>query len=478
MAGISTLGIGSNLDLNVQMDQLEAMERRRLEPLTTQKASYDAQISAFGKMQSSLEKLKKAAEDLKKYGDISTTKVNGEYKAFDVKTDGKAVAGVHDVLVTQLAKAQTIATQGQSDNKKLLGSDADERTITITQPSQKEDKDKIVIKLDKESTSLIEIADAINKADKGVSASVIKDKNNEYHLVVTSKKEGTDNRISINVDGDDELAKILNVESVIDDKGIVTLNTDKDNGMVQKVVPQTALLEIDGFELESQTNEAKDLFPGLTLTLKKESENGKADHLIVSEDIEPAKVKIKAWVEAYNEFQTLASELTKYTPTEKGTAPDKTNGPLIGDSTLRGIQSTLRTQVRTAQDSGEMNLLNKMGIKQKLDGTLEIDNKKLDAALKENPTSIKVFFAGDGEKTGFGTQNFNFLKDTLDSKEGTLHNATDGIQKKKKNLDKRIEQTNKQIESTMDMYRRQFQNLDKMMTSLNSTSNSLGRLLG
>ncbi|WOB89658.1 flagellar filament capping protein FliD [Providencia sp. PROV175] len=478
MAGISTLGIGANLDLNVQMDQLEAIERRRLEPLTTQKASYDAQISAFGKMQSSLEKLKKAAEDLKKYGDISTTKVNGEYKAFDVKTDGKAVAGVHDVLVTRLAKAQTIATQGQTDNKKLLGSDASERTITITQPSQKEAKDKIVIKLDKESTSLIEIADAINKTDKGVTASVIKDKNNEYHLVVTSKKEGTENRISIKVDGYDELAKILNVESVMDDKGVVTLNTDKDSGMVQKVAPQTALLEIDGFELESQTNEAKDLFPGLTLTLKKESENNKADHLIVSEDIEPAKVKIKAWVDAYNEFQTLASELTKYTPTEKGTAPDKSNGPLIGDSTLRGIQSTLRSQVRTAQDSGEMNLLNKMGIKQKLDGTLEIDNKVLDKALKENPTSVKVFFAGDGEKTGFGTQNFNFLKDTLDSKEGTLHNATDGIQKKKKSLDKRIEQTNKQIENTMDLHRRQFQNLDKMMTSLNSTSNSLGRLLG
>lgn len=65
MAGIATLGIGANLDLNNQMDQIEAVERRRLEPLTTQKASYDAQISAFGKMQSSLEKLKKAAEILK-----------------------------------------------------------------------------------------------------------------------------------------------------------------------------------------------------------------------------------------------------------------------------------------------------------------------------------------------------------------------------------------------------------------------------
>ncbi|WP_323086285.1 flagellar cap protein FliD N-terminal domain-containing protein, partial [Providencia alcalifaciens] len=130
MAGISTLGIGANLDLNVQMDQLEAMERRRLDPLTQQKASYDAQISAFGKMQSSLEKLKKAAEDLKKYQDISTTKVSGEYKAFDVKTDGKAIAGVHDVKVNQLAKAQTIATKGVDDNKKLLGNGATERTIT------------------------------------------------------------------------------------------------------------------------------------------------------------------------------------------------------------------------------------------------------------------------------------------------------------------------------------------------------------
>lgn len=476
MAGISTLGIGANLDLNVQMDQLEAMERRRLDPLTAQKASYDAQISAFGKMQSSLEKLKKAAEDLKKYGDISTTKVNGEYKAFDVKTDGKAVAGVHDVTVERLAKAQTIATKGQKDNKELLGNGAAERTITITQPSQKENKDKIVIKLDNEHTSLIEIADAINKTDKGVSASVIKDKDNVYHLVVTSKKEGTENRISINVEGDDKLADILNVDSVMDDKGNVTLaNT---TGMEQKVPPQTALLEIDGFQLESQTNEAKDLFPGLTLTLKKESEDGKADHLIVSEDIEPAKAKIKAWVDAYNEFQTLATELTKYTPTEKGTAPDKSNGPLIGDSTLRSIQSQLRTQVRTTQDSGELNLLNKMGIKQKLDGTLEIEDKKLDKALKENPSSVKVFFAGDGKETGLGTQNFNFLKDTLDNKEGTLHNATDGIQKKKKSLDKRIEQTNKQIENTMEQHRRQFQNLDKMMSSLNSTSNSLGRLLG
>ncbi|EKT62201.1 flagellar filament capping protein FliD [Providencia burhodogranariea] len=475
MAGIATLGIGANLDLNKQMDQLEAMEKRRLEPLTIQKISYDAQISAFGKIQTSLAKLKNAAEDLKKYGDISTTKVSGEYKSFDVKTDGKAVAGVHDVLVTQLAKAQTLATKGHDDDKKLLGNSNAERTIKITQPAEKE---PTILKLDNAHTSLIEIADAINKTDKSVTAAIIKDKTSNYHLVVTSKKEGTDRRISINVEGDDTLANILNVVSEVDSHGNVILKNTDNIGMEQKVAPQNAHLTIDGFELESQTNEEKDLFPSLTLTLKKESEDKKSDHLIISEDIEPAKVKIKAWIDAYNEFQSLARELTKYTPTNKGTTPDKSNGSLIGNSALRGIQSQLRALVRNPQDSGNINLLNKMGVKQKLDGTLEIDNKKLEKVLKENTSNIKVFFVGDGDKTGFGTENFNFLKETLDIREGTLHNATNGVQKKKKSLDKRIEQTNKQIQNTLELHRRQFQNLDKMMSSLNSTSNSLSRLLG
>lgn len=64
---------------------------------------------------------------------------------------------------------------------------------------------------------------------------MIKDKTNNYHLVVTSKKEGTDHRISINVEGDDELAKILNVKSELDSDGNVVLKDKENIGMEQKV---------------------------------------------------------------------------------------------------------------------------------------------------------------------------------------------------------------------------------------------------
>lgn len=39
MAGIASLGVGANMDLNQQMDMLEKAEMRRLEPLTAQKNS-------------------------------------------------------------------------------------------------------------------------------------------------------------------------------------------------------------------------------------------------------------------------------------------------------------------------------------------------------------------------------------------------------------------------------------------------------
>ncbi|HDU8611636.1 flagellar filament capping protein FliD [Morganella morganii] len=481
MAGIASLGVGAGMDLNQQLDMLEKAEMRRLEPLTAQKTACDAQISAFGKLQASLEKLKSAAEGLKKYGDISTTKVSEENKYFGVSTTGKAQPGQYDVSIERLAKNQTLSGKGVADGKTSMGNSNAERTVSIKIGDGSDAKKNFDIKLSSDKTSPIEVADAINKADKGVSASVVKDKQGEYHLVLISKTQGTDSAISISVTGDDDLDKAIGGKSEKQTDGTVKFTGN--GGMKQTTAPENALFTVNGIEQESQTNEVKDAFFGLTLTLKKTTEKDSAgkpitEPLVVSSDIEPAKKKIKEWVDAYNEYQKLCKDLTKYTKTEKGEAADKSNGPLIGDSTVRGIQNTIRGQIRTPNGDGTLNTMSKLGIKQKLDGTLEIDDKVLDKALKENGSSVKEFFAGDGKETGFATENFNYLKKILDSREGTIHNATDGLEKKKKGIDKRIEQTNKQIENTMDLYRRQFQNLDKMMNSLSGTTQALGRMLG
>ena len=54
MASISSLGIGSGLDLNGLLDQLEASERQQLTPIVQKQQSHQAKISAYGRLESAL----------------------------------------------------------------------------------------------------------------------------------------------------------------------------------------------------------------------------------------------------------------------------------------------------------------------------------------------------------------------------------------------------------------------------------------
>ena len=61
MAIISSLGVGSNLDLNGLLTQLTGAERLPLKAIDARAASYTTKLSAYGKLQSSLDNLQATA---------------------------------------------------------------------------------------------------------------------------------------------------------------------------------------------------------------------------------------------------------------------------------------------------------------------------------------------------------------------------------------------------------------------------------
>ncbi|MDE1483583.1 flagellar filament capping protein FliD [Xenorhabdus bovienii] len=476
MASISSLGAGSGMDLGSILDKLQAAERKRLEPLAQQQTSYKAKLTGFGTLKGSLEKLKSASEELKKFDKLNTTKVSEDHKTFTPTTDSKASPGNYIIEINQLAKAQSLQSPAVSDVKSPQGEKLGEgktRTIVITQPGEEKTMSIMSISLKDDETSLVEIRDAINKQEGNVNASIIKATDDKNYLILTSKKAGTKSIMTVEVQGDTKLNDLLNYTP--DDKV-------GSGAMKQTVEAADAKLKVNGIEIERQTNEIKDAPEGITLNLKKltekdEAGNPKPETLVVSRDIEPTKEAIKKWVDAYNGVQTTFESLTKFKPVAKGESASKDNGALLGDGTLKSIQSQLRHQLFSPQDVADIATLNKLGIKQKLDGTLEISNEKLEKNLKEKPANVKAFFMGDGEKTGFATQTYNILKQTLDSHEGTIATATEGINKRLKTLERQVEQTNKNIDATIERYKRQFTELDKLVNSLKSTSSSLFQLL-
>ncbi|CFR08053.1 flagellar filament capping protein FliD [Yersinia kristensenii] len=460
MASISSLGSGSGMNLNELLDKLTTSEMTRLTPLTNQQSSYKSKLTAFSVLQSSLAKLETASATLKKADTLNSTAVNSTNTAFSATTDSKATAGSYVIEVTNLAKAQSLLSKDVPNVTDKLGNDNATRTITISQPGQEK---PLEITLTNEQTSLADIRDAINKKEGNVNASIMKADDNTYYLALTSRDTGTKSEMTISVTGDETLNDFLNYTSG---------STGGSGAMTQKVKAEDAQLTVNGVSITRQSNTITDAPQGVTINLKAETKAGAPEQLIITRDSSATKAAIQGFVDAYNSLQTTFASLTKYTAVTAGKDQSSSNGALVGDGTLRTIQTQLKSQLASAQ-SGDLKTLASMGITQDLDGKLVIDSTKLDAVLKDKPNSVTAFFVGDGKSTGFATQTDNLLNGALDTTKGTLKAVTDGINKSLKSLDNQVISTTDSINANIERYKTQFTQLDKMMSSLNNTSSFL-----
>lgn len=108
MASISTLGVGSGLDLSSILDSLEAAEKSTLTPISKQQSSYTAKLSAYGTLKSALESFQTANTALNKADLFTATSTTSSSSAFSATTTGSAIAGKYTISVSQLAQAQTL----------------------------------------------------------------------------------------------------------------------------------------------------------------------------------------------------------------------------------------------------------------------------------------------------------------------------------------------------------------------------------
>jgi flagellar hook-associated protein 2 len=459
MASISSLGAGTSLtNLQTLYDSLETSEKTRLTPITTQQSSYKAKLTAWGIVQTSLEKLQTAADALKDTSKIAASKVTSTNTAFSAVLANDATAGNYSVEVGKLAQAQSLLSKAASSKDSDLGdSSLATRTITIAQSGQ---KTPMTVTLSKDQTSLSDIRDAINKQQGSVTASIIKSDDNTYYLSLTARDTGTANAMTIATD-DSALAQYISYDK-----------SASANGMSEQVAAADAELTINGVAITRSSNTITDAPEGVTLTLSK-TNVGSPETLTVAKDNQPMIAAVQAYVDAYNSLQTTIGNQTKYTAVEQGAdAQDSSNGDLLGDGTLRNIQTRLRSVLSSSQSGGEFSLLSQIGVTQDLNGKLTVDSDKLNKALNEKSASVTTFLSGDGKTTGFATQASNLLDSMLDS-DGAIQRAEDGINTSLKRLSDQYDRTNTQIEATMARYKSQFTSLSSLVSSLTQTGNYL-----
>lgn len=466
MATISSLGVGSNLDLATLLTQLQTAESQPLVALDAKAKSYTSKLSAYGTLQSALGVLQTAA---KKLGDpalfqtvTGTPTVSGILAASS--TDASA-AGNYSITVSQLAQAQSAITAGQASTTTAIGNGKitidfgtisggtlDAATGKYSGAAFAPDASRAAksITIDPTNNTLGGIRDAINAADAGVTASIVNDgSGTPNRLVLVSTQTGETSSMRISVDGDPALQSLLNN----DPAGTQNLQ--------QTIAAQNAKLSVNGIAITSASNTVKEAIQGTTLTLVQTGTTG----LSMKANTASVKTAINDFVKAYNSLQSTASSLTAYD------ADTKTGAALMGDSTLRNLQTRIRQALTTPQAGGanDFKVLTEIGVGFQKDGTLAVDTTKLDKALDTNLEGVsKLFASATGSTAGYGKQ-LDALVDDLTKTGGSLKVATDGVTSTIKELDDQYNAMQTRVNDTVDRYRKQFNQLDVLINSMKST---------
>jgi flagellar hook-associated protein 2 len=466
MASFTSLGVGSGLDLNTIVTQLVALERRPLQQMQSRSNELSSQISLYGKINGLFSGLQTAANKLNDPTLWTRASVSsGDATAVSVTASNGAAVGNYAVTVQALAGNQTVASRtalpaatdlvGAGTLTLQLGSwDAGQANF-----SAKAGSGEVTVEVTATDT-LQSLRDKINSAGMGVTASLVTDANG-VRLSLRSQTSGAENGFRVGVTDDDGLPG--------DGAGLSRFAFDPPNGAgadMERMQPASnAVALVNGIRVESSSNELSGVVEGLTITLRKESPT--AVNLTATRDREAVLSAVKSFAEAYNALASYLSEQTKYD------AGSKVAGPLQGDSAATSMQAQLRSVLNTSSGaSATYARLSDIGLQSQRDGTLVINQSKLEAAV-DNPTELKKAFAnsdaGNSSNNGFA-RRYAALATQVLGVDGTVTTRTQGLQKMVSKLSEDQARLNDRVDLFQQRLIAQYTALDANVAKLNALS--------
>jgi flagellar hook-associated protein 2 len=416
LATITSLGVGSGLDLNSMVTQLVALERRPLTQLQTQATKLQTAVSSFGQISSLLGTLQTASNALTDPTLWSQSAVaSSDITAVAVSGGIGTAAGNYAVTVQDLAASQTLASgTAYAASTDLVGSG----TLTLQLGSWDAAQTSFTAKTGSTATPITVTAtdtvatlrDKINAAAVGISASLVTDASG-VRLSLRSTATGAENGFRVS-SGDAALAAVA-----YDPPNV-------SGGMALKQPAANALATVNGIDIESASNEITGAVDGLTLTLNKKTTT--AVTVTATPDRSSVVTAIQNFAQAYNALASYISTQTKYDATAK------VGAALQGDSATNTLQAQLRAALGSSSGaSATFSRLSDVGLQVQRDGTLLVNTTKLTSAAS-NLAELKKAFAnsdtGNAANNGFARRYATLARQVL-GVDGTVTTHTAGLQK-------------------------------------------------
>lgn len=446
MAGtISTLGVGSGLQLQDILEKLRAADQVVVDRKKTDVTKAQSQLDEFTTVNNKLLTLKSSALNLSLAGAfIGRTVSSSSESALTATVSDGATVKSSAVTVTNLAKKSSwLSTSGVATTDSVVASS--------DQP--------LVIKVGTKSLSLTvatgttasQLVDQINKdtTNPGVTASIVNDgldPAKPYRLVLTANSLGEANRIDVSTQLSD-----------------LAMAVQEGQGTANSL---NAQLTVDGIAYQRQSNSVNDILTGVTLALKG---TGSSTVTVVNNDA-ALKEMITTLVTSYNEVVQEVKSKNAYDSTTKSFG-------ILASTTLRDLPFELEglmTTTNSADLDGGIKSLFDLGLEFNRDGTITINDTTLSAAISEHGAGVQSFFLGDSDRKieGFADKINNRLR-TMTGGGGMIAGEKTAAQARIDDLNTHIADDNARLDKRYDLLNQRFVALDTYMNQMTSMSNFL-----
>jgi flagellar hook-associated protein 2 len=452
---LSSLGVGSGIDINSLISQLMTAEQAPLTLLQNQQSADQAQISAFGSVSSALSSLQTAAQALETSNSSSAfgamIATPADTSVLTASTGTGAAAGSYNISVTSLASSQILRSNAAYSTTDTFNTG----TLNISVGGGT----ATPVTIGSANNTLSGIAQAINSANAGVTATVLND-GTTNHLVLSSNTSGTAGAIQVSVSQTGTGA----TQNLTD---FAYSGTDSTT-MVTSQPAANASFKLNGTPITRSSNTVSDVINGVTLNLQTANAS---TTLSVAPDTSAVTTAVQNFVTAYNAAVNAISSVSAYDPTSN------TAQPLTGNDVIFQLQSQLPSILShgIAGIQGGLTSLADVGVTLQQDGTLALDSSKLQSALA-NPNNDVASLFGSSTANGYAYQIDQMLNNFV-GPTGAISVETNGLTGSIQDLQQQESAMNNYLSQLQAQYTAEFTAMDSTVQQLNSTQSFMTQQL-
>lgn len=430
-------------------------EAQPLKTLEARKGKEESKMKLFQDFKTKFQGVDKSLQEISSFKKLRELKVDlgdGTNIAGVTLDKERAQPGTYTITVDELAARSSVISNGFQDPE-----EASFGAGFIVMNSSKGEHNEIFV--DGKNSSLRGIAGLINQQqDAPVRASVVRDASdpdNAWKLILSAKKDGAENQI--------------------DFPEFYFMDGEKDFYIEDNKDARNAKINMDGFPIETDSNDVSDFLPGVNLHLK-QARPDQAFTLTISEDQQKIAGKVKGVIDQVN---GVLNFINKQNQVDEKT---DTSTTFAGDTGLQNIEYRVRNLIhegfpvgKPGDDSFKLVFLNQMGIELDKGGNLTFNEGKFSKYMEKDYDSASEAITGN---FGFAFQMGELFKGYTRPANGFLAQREVSLRGRIKDIDNQIATKQRNLDIKQQALTEQFSRLESSLSNMQRQQQALSAIGG